>query len=147
MQRHLFELIALILCHSSLWGSMTGKGLWPCLRHCMEDNPSAQHHLLSSGRILGIEDFSHVLTWASSLPSSRVLHLLPSLKNQSVFQASPVLTADGVSWVTFLISGGLWFVHHLSFQTPALSCFIPSFPCTSQEAPLRTDLKLCLCWW
>lgn len=145
MQHHPSQLVALILCCSSLWGSTTGKGLWPCLRHLVEDNPSAQYCLLNSGRILGIEGFSHVLTWASPLQSSRALHLLPSLKNRSVFQTSAVCCTL-LSWLLMEYPESLSSFledHGLSIISGTWSVlFSPSFPCRSQEAPLRTDLKL-----
>lgn len=114
---------------------MSGKGLWPCLRHCIEDNPSAQHCLLSSGRILGIEGFSYVLTWASPLLSSRALHLLPSLKNQTVFQASAVC-CDLLSWLLMEYPESLSSFlkdHGLSIISVSRHLHSPAFPFISMQ--------------
>lgn len=139
---HPCKLITLILCHSALRGSTAGEGL--CLRQSVKDNPSAQHCLLNSGRILGIEGSSHLLTWASLLQSLRALHLLPSLKNQSVSKhlRCAVLTCrDCWPWVTSLLSKRSWLCPSSQSPDPCPVLFSPLFACSSQTAPLRIDLK------
>lgn len=59
---------------------------------------------------------------------------------------SPVLTADGVSWVTLLLSGGSWFVHHLNFQTPALSYFPLHFHVALRKHLWEQTESSAWCW-
>lgn len=119
------------------------RRIGPCLRQSVRENPSAQHCLLISGRILGTEGSSHLLTWASLLHSLRALCLLPSLKNQSMFPGTMMLWCWWSTLSHFPLCRRM--VVYLSFQSPdPCTVLFSPFACSFQVALLRIDIKCVL---